>query len=299
MENIKLSIIVPVYNAGNKLEECVNSIISSNFQDFELIIINDGSTDSTPTICNELENNYNCIKVIHQKNSGVSSARNRGLDNAQGKYITFIDSDDYISSDLLNKMYNNIRKYNTDLVAYNSYYIDYLTKASNQRNKKIVETTYDGIYNDNEIEILIKNIIDYKKPREAFFSSACSKLFKKSIIKKNEINFNEDVIIAEDTLFVVEYLFHCNRVFCSNEPHYFYVQHSSSSTSKAITADEKWHSFKNYLNNLTDLFRNSEYSYLTENAQSLSLKSMSTVLKFIFNNSSYNSYIKKSSRNFK
>lgn len=190
-------------------------------------------------------------------------------------------------------MYNNIRKYNTDLVAYNSYYIDYLTKASNQRNKKIVETTYDGIYNDNEIEILIKNIIDYKKPREAFFSSACSKLFKKSIIKKNEINFNEDVIIAEDTLFVVEYLFHCNRVFCSNEPHYFYVQHSSSSTSKAITADEKWHSFKNYLNNLTDLFRNSEYSYLTENAQSLSLKSMSTVLKFIFNNSSYNSYIKK------
>ena len=98
---MKLSIIIPVYNTEQTLEKCVDSVLQSSLNNFEIILVNDGSTDNSANICESYKNNYpEQVLVIHQKNQGLSAARNAGLGIAKGQYITFVDSDDYISKDL-------------------------------------------------------------------------------------------------------------------------------------------------------------------------------------------------------
>ena len=109
MSKIRLSIIIPVYNSGKYLEKCISSIKRNKCEEYEIIIIDDGSNDGTSEICDKYSDEFQ-IKVIHQKNSGVSNARNRGLKLARGEYITFVDSDDYVSPDYVGTI---IQKINT------------------------------------------------------------------------------------------------------------------------------------------------------------------------------------------
>jgi len=112
----KISCIVPVYNVEKYLHCCIDSILSQTFTDFELILVDDGSPDNSPAICDEYARKDNRIKVIHQKNAGVSVARNSGMDIMQGDYYCFIDSDDWITTDYLEKLYNTAKEENADLV---------------------------------------------------------------------------------------------------------------------------------------------------------------------------------------
>ena len=111
MKQPAISIIVPVYNAEKYLRRCIDSILSQSFTDFELILIDDGSTDLSPQICDEYASRDNRIKLIYKKNAGVSAARNDGLDIAQGEFITFVDSDDWVDERYLECLYKN-KKYN-------------------------------------------------------------------------------------------------------------------------------------------------------------------------------------------
>ncbi len=117
----KVSVIVPVYNVEKYLEECIESLINQTLTDIEIICINDGSTDNSLKILEELQKKDNRIKIINQKNSGVSSARNNGIENATGEYIGFVDSDDWIDSDYYEKLYNTAKKYNSDIAAGDMY----------------------------------------------------------------------------------------------------------------------------------------------------------------------------------
>ena len=122
----KISVIVPVYNIEHYIEECIKSILNQTFKEFELLLVDDGSTDSSLNICRGYEKKDNRIKVIHKKNGGLSDARNVGIEKACGKYICFIDGDDFIANDTLENMYNLILKNNSQIAVCNMvrYYED-------------------------------------------------------------------------------------------------------------------------------------------------------------------------------
>ncbi len=210
----KISVIVPVYNVEKYLNRCVDSILNQTFEDFELILVNDGSPDNCGNICDEYAQKDNRVKVIHKKNGGVSSARNAGIDTAQGEYIMFVDSDDWINENMLNDMYNMP---DSDM------------KVSSIR----------MIGKDNSTEY----IIDTKMYTQedlliGFFSEAfpiiclCGpwcKLYKKDIIFNNAIRFNEYMSLGEDTYFNLNYIKHCKSIYTSEQIYYYYMRENSES----------------------------------------------------------------------
>ncbi len=121
---MKISIVVPIYNAEKYLDRCIQSILNQSYKDLEIILIDDGSTDSSNKICNNYQKRDNRIKFISQKNEGVSAARNRGISEATGEFIGFVDSDDYIQPNMYETLYGLINKYNCD-ISICGYFIEY------------------------------------------------------------------------------------------------------------------------------------------------------------------------------
>ena len=120
---INISIIVPIYNIEKKLNKCIYSILEQTYKNFELILVNDGSTDNSLKICNEYKRKDNRIKIINKENQGLVLARKSGLDEATGKYIIFIDGDDWVHKDLLNILYKEAEQESCDIVACNPYLV--------------------------------------------------------------------------------------------------------------------------------------------------------------------------------
>lgn len=201
--NPKISVIVPVYNAEKTLHKCIDSILGQSYKDWELLLIDDGSTDASATICDEYAQLDNRIRVFHKQNGGVSSARNIGLDNAEGEWITFVDSDDYIVDAVL----ENILSFHEDIILF-SFLIE-------SKNGKIEENILKNQFctKENISVYLSENII------ELIFRVPWSKFFKKKII--SELRFDESIPIGEDTIFVLNYLSACKTMrICAGK---FYV----------------------------------------------------------------------------
>ena len=220
--NDKISVILPVYNVEEYLRKCINSILNQTYKNFELIIINDGSTDNCPSICDEYKNIDNRIQVIHQENKGLSVARNVGIDLSKGKYITFIDSDDYIDSKYIEILYNLITEYDADIS------ICHHTKIYNKT--LIIKTHKEKEYKK---EILSKKEA-YKKmilDKEINFM-VWGKLYKKNIFSKTrfiENVFYEDMYIATDIIEAA------NIIIKTNYTGYFYRQRPQSITNSLLT----------------------------------------------------------------
>lgn len=117
-EKVQLSVIVPVYNVEQYLKQCIDSILNQTFKNFELILVDDGALDSCPQICDNYSKHDDRVKVIHKKNGGLSSARNAGIKVAKGKFLTFIDSDDWISKNYFEEMMKEQDKYNADIISH-------------------------------------------------------------------------------------------------------------------------------------------------------------------------------------
>lgn len=218
--NEKISVIVPVYNAEKYLEKCVKSILNQTYSNFEILLINDGSTDNSDIICDKIKNLDDRIKVFHRENSGVSATRNFGLENSTGNLITFIDSDDFIKEDMLEILYNNLEKFNADISI--GKVVD--TFDENYIFKEIQESVYNW---DNENAM--KEILKAKKT--SFFPVA--KLFRKNLFEK--IKFNDNYKLAEDALLITEILLSKKlNVVCSNREVYAYLHHKNSATTNIV-----------------------------------------------------------------
>lgn len=178
-----VSVIVPVYKAEKYISECIDSILNQTLSDIELILIDDGSPDNSGTICDEYALKDERIKVFHQKNGGVCSARNKGLDNATGDYVFFVDSDDYIPCDAIETLYNDSKEHNAD-ISIGRMYVDE-SQAKNQDDLK-VWTDKQGL-----IEGLEDNPALY---------GCCSKLLKKNLIE--DIRFEVGRKAHEDGYFI-------------------------------------------------------------------------------------------------
>lgn len=217
----EISVVIPVYLTEPYLARCIDSVLDQSFRDFELILVDDGSPDKCGEICEAYAQKDNRVKVIHQANSGVSVARNHGLEMATGAYVVFIDSDDWVDENYLMA----IRRSNADFVAhtFSTYSEDgSLIKRQNSPNSRL------SINKKNVLELLNNGILGY---------TFC-KRFSMDIIRKYKIQFNRDINHTEDTLFVLDYLEHAQTVEIENENHYCYIRYRTRSTlSNGATLD--------------------------------------------------------------
>lgn len=213
----KISIIVPVFNVKKYIDDCIKSIINQDFKDFELILIDDGSTDESGEICNKYAKNDERIRVIHKNNEGVSSARNLGINISRGKYISFVDSDDTINKKMYKKMYGLAIKENSEVVVCGYKEINYnIDKEYEFTNPLYGDNQLKGI----EIKLKIEQLLYMNKILG--YASLCNKLYKKEIIINNNLSINEEITIAEDLCFNMQLLLKINKISAINEPLYEY-----------------------------------------------------------------------------
>ena len=208
---LKCSVIIPVYNVGKFVRQCLESIQNQTCHDFEAIIVDDGATDDSPAICDEFAQKDNRIKVFHKKNGGVSSALNLGLKHAQGDVICFVDGDDWVEHDFFEVIGSFFTEHDdVDVLGFN-YVFEYETET-----RKNISLT-DGVFgNEEKNHLLMATIIPKFIERKYKYClpgirSKCVKAFRKKIIDTHAIRFNENIPIGEDALF-------CSRVLsCSNK----------------------------------------------------------------------------------
>ena len=223
----QISVIVPVYNVEKYLNRCVESILSQTFKDFELLLIDDGSTDNSGSICDEYEKKDCRIKVIHKPNSGPSDARNVGIELAIGKYILFVDSDDWVSNDLLDFLYKLIVKNNADIAL--SGYIS----TGNTINNSLLRCKETHVISKENIRkfCLNKEIV-----------SPCGKLYKRDLF--NKIRFPSGQIY-EDIFTVFQVMSESNSVVVNLTPKYYYFSDITSITRSKFTKS-RWDLLKAY-----------------------------------------------------
>lgn len=201
-----ISVIVPVYKAEKYLYRCVDSILAQSHTDFELLLINDGSPDNSGAICDEYAAKDSRVRVFHKENGGVSSARNLGLDNAKGEWITFIDADDFVHRDFLGSLFGT---HDVDLVVGS-----FLVVGSDEKKNGILEERlYDKVDLREAISTL-SLLINFLVP--------WGKLFKRDIILNNCIVFDVNIHSGEDSLFVYTYLTYISSLYSCDKPYYFY-----------------------------------------------------------------------------
>ena len=214
----KISVIVPVYNVEAYLERCVESILQQTYAHFELILINDGSTDSSGQICDHLASQYENIKVYHIENAGVSNARNMGIQLATGSWVTFIDSDDFVTQDYLATLASAVEGLNVGFVIAPLHHI---------KNGIVTDLpSYSGKTELWSTEETMKELL--MTTRTSFFPVA--KLFKRDLLADEK--FNTNYHLAEDALFLTELLLktRCSCVFI-DKPVYFYDHREGSATT--------------------------------------------------------------------
>lgn len=210
--NIVISVIVPVYNVACYLPECVESILGQSFRDFELILVDDGSTDSSGELCDQYRLKDSRIQVIHKINGGLSSARNAGIDAASGNFIAFVDSDDFVHEEYLSVLYKMAEEYNADLTA-----------CSFVKGK-----TCEWPKNTDAVEIRNgREIMENMNDRDVIITVAWNKLYKSSLFKENKLRFPEGKL-HEDMFLMPQILWHAEKMIITDRKLYFYRQRSGS-----------------------------------------------------------------------
>ena len=223
VEYAELSIIVPVYNVEKYLRECVDSILNQTFTDFELILVDDGSPDNCPQICDAYAEQDNRVRVIHQKNGGLSAARNAGIEAARGNWLGFIDSDDFIAPDFYEKLYKAARDADADCAICG---VQWTAEDGHPIETPDVLKAENGFWTGEEILETIKNRMNYA------WMIAVNKIYRHDIFETIRYpvgRLNEDVFVFAELFDTVE------KAVCVEEPMYFYRQQESSIMHKAKT----------------------------------------------------------------
>lgn len=227
----KVSIIVPIYKVGDYLRKCVDSIVNQTYKNLEIILVDDGSPDNCPAICDELEKTDERIKVIHKENGGLSDARNAGMDISTGDYIGFVDSDDYVDADMFETLVRAIEEHNADISCcrYTRVWDDGETEQIGNDGKVYV---YEGI--DGLKEYL------YAKTLDPF---ACAKLYKAELLG-NKICISHKHrfikgIVGEDNPFNIELLKNTSRMVVLGKPMYNYLQSRDGAITSASVSQKK------------------------------------------------------------
>ena len=220
-KNQLVSIIVPMYNAEKYMSECLDSLINQDYENLEIVLVDDGSTDKTLKICNEYAKKDKRVKVIHQKNSGVSEARNNGINKSTGEYITFVDSDDFIAKDFISYYVELINKTNAD-IALSRMPVKYRTGESKQ-----------VLNNEEKIEVITGKECALEMLYYKIFIASWNKLFKRKLLVDNNILFNKNIHFGEGFNYSVDAFLKANKVCITSLNKYYYrVDNESSVMTK-------------------------------------------------------------------
>ena len=228
-ENIPFfSIIVPMYNSETFVHKCIRSVLEQSYSNFELILVDDGSKDNTFDICVEYEKKDSRVKVIHKENGGHTSARNVGLKFSKGRYILFLDSDDWYDLKVLERCQKNIQSFNVDIIIFN---------IKSTANEKIISYIQSGSYEVlDESNTILSSSIMAKNGGFVFPKSLSGKCFKREIIVKNQLSMPKEVLIGEDGAAFIGTLFDAKKVSVAEFTGYYC---SSRPDSVSHSADEK------------------------------------------------------------
>ena len=203
-----ITVIIPIYNVGTYVEATIKSLLAQSYENIEIILVDDGSTDDSGGVCDKYAGIDKRITVIHKANGGVSSARNAGLEEAKGEYVAFVDGDDIVSADYIKSLYEMLKENNVDMsvqVYYNMF--------SAKKEKSVAENIDRVMSADEFVEFEILGCRD---------TSVCVKLYRLEIIQSYNIRFDESITNLEDMLFLFQYLNRCNRVFYdTNQVNYY------------------------------------------------------------------------------
>lgn len=225
--NDKISIIIPVYNSEKYLNRCVDSVIGSTYQNLEILLVDDGSSDLSGKICDEYAKKDPRIRVFHTQNRGAAMAKNLGLDNATGDYVGFVDSDDYIENDMYETLYNSLTENSADISVCGHYKISG-EKCSeiNAGGKTEVFTKEQAIYET----VYLRKMYNY----------LCDKLFKKSVIADIRI---PDLKIGEDRVFLFNALIRSDKIVSCGKVGYYYTDNPDSLTKSNISVEKMYDGF--------------------------------------------------------
>lgn len=211
-EKALISIIIPVYKVEKYLEKCIQSLINQTYENLQIILVDDGSPDNCGKICDEYAKKDHRIEVIHKSNEGLSDARNKGIEIAKGEYIGFIDSDDYIESDMYEVLYNLLKQYNADVSICNFYTVS--------QGKIAIKNAENGIKEYNRIEILKEVLLDNN-----IQSYAWNKLYKKELFDEIKYPVGKKYEDIGTTFYLLE---KCNKVVVTGKPEYYYINRQDS-----------------------------------------------------------------------
>lgn len=221
-----IDVIVPVYNREKFIKECIESVLNQTYSDWKLILVDDGSVDQSGSICDEYAKNDGRISVIHQRNSGVSAARNNGILHSKNEFLCFLDSDDFYEPNALEIMASALKDNNVDAAFFNMknvYSGKIMLKPS--RLKK-------GTYSFDDIcDILI----DDGTLTGILLGSTCAAIYKRSVIEEFEISFDKDITLNEDGLFNINYITKCGPIYYNGDEHiYCYRQWKTEKKDKEL-----------------------------------------------------------------
>ena len=254
---IKVSVIIPVYNVEKYLKECLDSICNQTMplSDYEVIIIDDGSTDNSAEIASDMANQYDNIILIKQKNSGASAARNAGLNKASGEYIGFIDSDDWVESTMLQTLYSTAKKNNADVIFFNLY------RNNDEKMKPYLKS---GVYNKEQIKKDIYprliSSVDEKLYGKTLRGAICCKFFRRSLIDENNIRYDEKLIYNEDALFSISATLLSNVYVYLGDSYLYHNRVNSESITKRYI-DNLWVRQKQMIPQLLKICKSSDYDF--------------------------------------
>ena len=216
-----ISIIVPIYNSESTLRCCLDSVINQSFSDWELLLIDDGSSDKSGEICDEYAAVDQRIQVFHKANGGVSSARNIGLDYAKGEWVTFVDADDFIREFYLVHLLEHSQKQVDLVISYAEIHNGNDIQKELYPSKLVDETNFESMFVENDMH---------------WHTSPWSKLYKRCIIEEFHLRFSEGMHIGEDAVFLYTYILCSNKIYISDDTDYCYFAYTSGSLTKRINS---------------------------------------------------------------
>lgn len=225
---LKISIIVPVYQVEDVLERCIKSLINQTYENIEVILVDDGSTDKSSEICDEYSKKDSRVIAIHKKNGGLSDARNYGIKSSTGEYILFVDSDDYIEKDTCEKFTNFIKEKRPDIIAGNAIRIE-------DTKKILMSHSYYGDIMISGEEYLLKELSS-----KSMYMAAWLNLYKKDFLLENELLFKKG-LLHEDEQFTPRTFLKANEVMGVNMYFYNYVIRNNSITKKSSLINNALH----------------------------------------------------------
>ncbi len=224
-----VSVIIPMYNTELYISKCLESVVSQTYPNLEILLLNDGSTDRTEEICQFFVQDDPRVRLINKENSGQADTRNQGMEMAQGDYILFVDSDDYLAPDLVEKSLREMKLYKSDLVIFNYYHVYTNTGVEKMyMERDFFEGAYDVSSDEDRLKFITNTFLNYRCGFELW-----NRLFRADIIREHNLKIPEfQPVMAEDLCFNLLYLLYASKIYVSNRRSYYYLRRETSTVGQ-------------------------------------------------------------------